>query len=141
MRLAYNTGYGLTPGAAGVHNDAWVAWIKQAIAEYREVQPYFYQDFYPLLPYSLSEESWTAWQWDRPAANDGLVIALRRPKSPSMAMELHLQHLNPSASYDVEIRTTYDKCSVKKMKGRDLAHLQIRLDDAPSSTLVFYRQR
>jgi alpha-galactosidase len=141
MRLSYNTGFGLTPGAAGVHNDAWVAWIKQAIAEYREVQPYFYEDFYALLPYSLSEESWTAWQWDRPAAKDGLVIALRRPKSSSMAMELHLQHLNPNASYDVEIRATYDKSSVKKMKGRDLAHLQIRLDDAPGSTLVFYRQR
>ena len=41
MRLGYNAGYGVGPGAAGTGNDAWVAWIKQAIAEYREVQPYF----------------------------------------------------------------------------------------------------
>jgi len=43
-----------------VNDDAWVAWIKQALGEYREVQPYLYGDFYPLLPYSLGEETWTA---------------------------------------------------------------------------------
>ena len=106
-------GYGVIPGAAGVNNDAWVAWIKQAIGEYREVQPYFYGDFYPLLPYSRGEETWTAWQWNRPEDKDGLVIVLRRPKSPFTAMELDLQHLNPNASYEVEIRTTYDKAPVK----------------------------
>jgi alpha-galactosidase len=141
MRLGYNTGYGVIPGAAGVQNEAWVSWIKQAIAEYREVQPYFYGDFYPLLSYSRSADTWTAWQWDRPAAKDGLVIVLRRPKSPFTAMELLLQHLNSDATYDVEIRSTYKKRRRTKMKGRDLAHLQIHLTDAPSSTLVFYHRR
>ena len=105
------------------------------------MQPYFYGDFYPLLPYSRGEETWTAWQWNRPEDKDGLVIVLRRPKSPFTVMELDLQHLNPNASYEVEIRTTYDKASTKEMKGSDLAHLQIQLADAPSSTLVFYRQK
>lgn len=141
MRLGYDAGYGVTPGAAGVNNPVWVAWIKQAIGEYREVQPYFYGDFYPLLPYSRSEETWTAWQWNRPGDKDGLVIVLRRPKSPFTVMELNLQHLNPHAFYKVEIRTTYDRAPVKEMKGSDLAHLQIQLPDAPSSTLVFYRQK
>lgn len=141
MRLGYDAGYGVTPGAAGVNNPAWVAWIKQAIGEYREVQPYFYGDFYPLLPYSRSEETWTAWQWNRPGDKDGLVIVLRRPKSPFTAMKLNLQHLNPNAFYEVEIRTTYNKAPVKEMKGSELMHLQIQLPDAPSSTLVFYRQK
>ena len=141
MRLGYDAGYGVTPGAAGVDNDDWVKWIKQAIAEYREVQPYFYGDFYPLLPYSLSEESWTAWQWDRPDARDGLVMAFRRPGSSLAAMELHLQNIDAKALYDVEFRTTYDKGQMKQMNGRELAHLQIQLDDAPSSMLVFYKQR
>ncbi len=141
MRLAYDAGYGVTPGAAGVNNEAWVAWIKQAIGEYREVQPYFYGDFYPLLPYSRSDETWTAWQWNRPENKDGVVIVLRRPKSPFTAMELDLQHLDLDASYDVEIRTSYDKAPIKVMKGGELAHLQVQLADAPSSTLVFYRQK
>ncbi len=141
MRLGYDAGYGVTPGAAGVNNDAWVAWIKQALGEYREVQPYFYGAFYALLPYSLGEETWTAWQWDRPENNDGLVIVLRRPKSPFTSMELGLQHLDANASYDVEMRTTYDKAPIKKMKGSDLARLQIQLPDAPGSTLIFYHRR
>lgn len=140
MRLGYSAGYGVTPGATGVNNDAWVAWIKKAIGEYREVQPYFYGDFYPLLPYSLSDTTWTAWQWNRPEKKDGLVIVLRRPKSPFTSMELRLQHLDPNASYKVEIRTTYDKGPIKEMKGSDLANLQIHLADAPSSTLIFYSQ-
>ena len=141
MRLGYDAGYGVGPGAAGVDNEAWVAWFNQALAEYREVQPYFFADFYPLLPYSRDAEAWTAWQWDRPERNDGLVMVLRRPKSPFLRMELRPQHLNLAATYEVEIRSTYDKGPVTQMKGSELAHLQIELPDAPSSTLIFYRQR
>ena len=141
MRLGYDAGYGVGPGAAGVNNDAWVAWIKQAIGEYREVQPYIYSDFYPLLPYSLGEETWTAWQWNRPENKDGLVVALRRPKSPLTTIKFDLQHLNLDAYYEVEIRSTYDKAPVKEMKGSALAHLKVQLPDAPSSALVFYRQK
>lgn len=141
MRLGYNTGYGLTPGAAGVNNAVWITWIKQAIAEYREVQPYFYGDFYPLLSYSSSNDTWTAWQWNRPETKDGLVIVLRRPKSPFTSMVLGLKHLNPDALYQVEIRTTYDKAPVVQMKGSALEHLQIQLADTPSSALVFYKEK
>ena len=141
MRLGYDAGYGVGPGATGLNNGEWVAWIKQAIGEYREVQPYFYGDFYPLLPYSRDAETWTAWQWDRPESKDGLVMLLRRPKSPFMLMEVRPQHLNPDATYEVEIRTTYDHAPIKTMKGSELAHLQIQLPTAPSSALIFYRQR
>jgi uncharacterized protein (TIGR03435 family) len=54
---------------------------------------------------------------------------------------LDLQNLSPDASYEVEIRTTYDKAPLKEMKGSELAHLQIPLPEAPSSTLIFYRQK
>jgi alpha-galactosidase len=141
MRLGYEAAYAVRVGAPGVDNEAWVAWIKQAIGEYREVQPYFYGDFDALLPYSRGDETWTAWQWDRPAKKDGLVILLRRPGSPFTTMQLGLQHLNPDASYEVETRKTYDKAPLVEMKGSDLAKLQVQLPDAPSSTLVFYRQK
>jgi len=141
MRLGYDAGYGIGPGAAGVNNDEWVAWVKQALGEYREVQPYFYGDFYPLLPYSRDAESWTAWQWDRPENKDGLIMLLRRPKSPFASIEVRARHLNPDASYEVEIRTTYDHAAIKTMKGSELAHLPIQLPEAPSSTLIFYRER
>ena len=140
MRLGYDVGYGVGPGAAGVENPAWVAWIKQAIAEYQEVQPYFYGDFYPLVGYSLSPDAWTAWQWNRPEAKDGLVVVLRRPESPFTTMNLGLQHLDPNASYDVELRTTYARAPIQTMKGKDLSDLPVTLTDKPGSLLIFYHQ-
>jgi hypothetical protein len=95
----------------------------------------------PLLPYSLDADAWTVWQWDKPANREGVVVVLRRPESSVTTMELHLRHLIPDASYQVEIRTTYDRAPVKEMRGSDLAHLQIQLLNAPGSTLVFYRQK
>ena len=138
MRLGYDAGYGIGPGAAGVNNEEWVTWIKQGIAEYREVQPYLFGDFYPLLPYSRDAESWTAWQWDRPEKKDGLVMLLRRPKSPFPLIEVRPQHLDTEATYKVEIRTTFERASVKQMKGSELVHLKVQLPDAPSSVLIFY---
>ncbi len=104
MRLAYDAGYGTTPSAAGLNNEAWVSWFKQVIDEYRQVRPYFYGDFYPLVSFSLSDDAWSAWQWDRPESKDGLVIVLRRPNSPFPIIELGLRHLDPKAAYEVEIR-------------------------------------
>ena len=141
MRLGYGAGYGTNPGDAGVDNQEWVAWIKQTIGEYQQVRPYFYGDFYPLLPYSLGADVWTAWQWDRPENKDGVVIVLRRPKNTATDMQLDLQHLKLDTLYEVEIRSTYGKAPVKEMKGSELAHLQIKLADSPSSALVFYRQK
>jgi len=43
--------------------------------------------------------------------------------------------------YDVEIRTTYERAPVRQMKGSELAHLQVQLFNAPSSTLIFYRKK
>ncbi len=47
FRIGYNAGFGFGPGAAGVNNDAWVAWIKQGLAEFRKVQPYFLRGLLP----------------------------------------------------------------------------------------------
>lgn len=140
MRLAYNAGYGVTPGATGVNNAAWVQWIQQALQEYRDVQPFLYADFYPLLPYSLAGETWAAWQWNRPDHGDGLVVVLRRPGSPFPSMKLALHHLDPQRRYTVEVRSTYEHGPIKTMTGNDLSQMLIDLEQAPSSALIFYRR-
>jgi alpha-galactosidase len=142
MRLGYSTGYGLEHGygRADLNNPEWVAWIRRTLAEFHEVQPYFYGDFYALQPYSLANDAWSAWQWDRPEQKDGIVILLRRPGSAMASMTLNLHRLDPDAIYEVEIRPTYDKAPAQEMKGGDLAKLQIQLPDAPSSQIIFYRK-
>jgi alpha-galactosidase len=141
FRLGYQAAYATVPGEAGVNNPEWIAFIKKAIGEWKEIQPYFYGDFYALLPYSLGDDSWTAWQWNRPESNDGVAIVLRRPGSAYTTLDLGLQHLKADATYQVEVRTTYDKAPVKEMSGADLAKLQINIPDKPGSALVFYHQK
>ncbi len=140
-RLGYGNGYGTAPGVAGLNNPQWVAWVKQLIGEYREVQPYLYADFHPLLPYSRAEETWTAWQWDRPEQKDGLIMVLRRPQSPFPSIDLSLHQIDPAVQYSVEVRNGFEKGSDKQMSGRELARLHIDLPDCPGSALIFYRKQ
>jgi alpha-galactosidase len=140
MRVGYSMGFGLTPGATGVQNGPWVDWVKQVLAEYREVQPYFHGDFYPLMHSSLDPDAWTAWQWDRPQNKDGLVMAMRRAESPFPTAQLTLKHLDPDAIYDVEIRRDIAHSSSTKMKGSDLARLTLTFETGPDSALIFYRR-
>lgn len=141
MRLAYNAGLGIPDLSIPYPNNlAWITWIQLALAEYRETQPFFYADFFPILPYSLAEETWSATQWNRPQQKDGLVIALRRPDSPFSTLTLDLHDLALNATYQVEIRRTMAKAPAVRMKGSDLAHLQLTLSNTPDSALIFYRR-
>ena len=56
-------------------------------------------------------------------------------------IEVRPRAIDPDATYDVEIRTTYEHAPSAQMKGSELAHLQVKLPDAPGSTLIFYRKR
>jgi alpha-galactosidase len=140
MRLAYSAGFGADPGASANPDMEWRSWLKSAVEEYRDIQPYFFGDVYPLLPYSLSNLDWTAWQLDRPESRDGVVILLRRPGSRRKSMKLGLKNLRANARYEVEVRETYQHARPKEMSGDALASLKVRLKHAPDSSLVLYRE-
>ena len=50
-------------------------------AEWRKAADYMLGDYYPLTPYSLAEDGWMAWQFDRPDLGEGMVQAFRRAQS------------------------------------------------------------
>lgn len=141
MRGSYSAGFGSDPGPPGTANDTWLAWERRALGEYREAQPFFYGDFYPLLPYSRDAADWTAWQWDRPDLESGIILLLRRPQSPYTAMELRLHAIDAHADYDVEMRPTLEHRRAIRMTGEALMHLAVTLPGRPSSLLIFYRRR
>jgi alpha-galactosidase len=116
-------------------------WIKAAFEEFDEVRPYYMGDFYPLLPPSLDGSVWAAWQCQKVDKSSGVVVALRRPGSPYAAANLALQAIDPNASYAVEIRLTRDKAQPTTMKGSDLQHLTVTINDRPGSALVFYTKQ
>ncbi|HOZ47557.1 MAG TPA: alpha-galactosidase [Candidatus Hydrogenedentes bacterium] len=116
-----------------------IPWLKERLDELRAVRAYFLGDFYPLLSFSLADDAWSAWQFDRPDLGEGIVLALRRPESPFSAMTPKLEGLDPDASY--EIRNA-DTEGVQHLTGRELASagLRIEIADQPGSKLLFYKK-
>ena len=51
---------------------------KRAYDEARQVAPFMLGDYYPLTPYSLANDAWIGWQFDRPEEGDGMIQVFRR---------------------------------------------------------------
>jgi alpha-galactosidase len=61
-----------------------------------------YSDFYPLTPFSLDNDVWLAFQFDRPGAGSGAVQVFRRADATSTSVTLKLAGLNPGRRYTVQ---------------------------------------
>jgi len=134
QRCGYSAGF--TTGA-----DLPSPQIKKSYEEFHEVQPYFYADYYPLQPQRDDLSLWSAWQLDRPDHGDGLILCLRRPNSIYSTLQLDVQHVDPAATYEVEVRTSMDHAPRAEVSGADLAHFQVTVSDKPGSALVFYHKK
>ncbi len=59
----------------------WAGYRRQQL-DHHQIAEYFFGDYFPLTPYSKSEEVWMAWELTRPAKGDGVVQAFRRENCP-----------------------------------------------------------
>lgn len=71
--------------------------LRKLVADFREVEPFPIGDFYPLTPYSRSNDVWLAWQFDRPDLAAGVIQAFRRASAPVDSVRLRLWPHAPSA--------------------------------------------
>jgi alpha-galactosidase len=99
-------------------------------------------DFYPLTPYSLNEESWIAWQFDRPgnaSGADGMVQAFRRTACGQAGQTFRLRGLDPAATYEV---TDLDEGKPRKVSGKELMEngLAVEIKDKPGAAVISYRK-
>ena len=64
-----------------------VDWAKfrRLADQWRRIAPCYLGDFFPLTPYSLAEDVWLAWQFDRPDLGEGMVQVFRRQANPCCA--------------------------------------------------------
>ena len=105
------------------------------------MQPFFLGDFYTDNKVNLEPDIGIAWQWHRPDLKAGIVMAFRRENCPFTAVQPMLHALDPAATYDVEIKGGFAPGKIQRMSGADLTRIQIPLSGAPSSAVVFYKQR
>ncbi|MBM3290424.1 MAG: alpha-galactosidase, partial [Candidatus Hydrogenedentes bacterium] len=116
-----------------------VPWLKARMAELESARKFFLGDFYPLLSYSLANDGWAAWQYDRPDLGEGMVLALRRPASPFSVMTPVLHELDPGATYELRDADT-GKVDVRTGKELMEKGLELTVDTQPGSKLIFYKK-
>ncbi len=75
--------------------------LRRLISQWREMNPNYYGDFYPLTPWSRDDRVWIAWQFDRPEQGAGVVQAFRRDNSFYESARLKLRGLEPDGRYAV----------------------------------------
>jgi alpha-galactosidase len=115
------------------------ALFRRVVDDWRRVSANLLGDFYPLTPYSLADDDWMAWQFNRPEAGEGVVQAFRRAESIYLVADLKLQGLEPEASYAL---TNLDVPGTTIMTGRELAEagLKVAIDQQPGAAIVHYRK-
>jgi alpha-galactosidase len=114
--------------------------LPHRIADWRAVAPEFYGDYYPLTKYSLSEDAWMAWQFNRPEVGSGMVQAFRHTESPYESIRVKLQGLDKDAVYAL---TNLDVPGTIEISGSELSEtgLLIVLKDQRGSALITYKKK
>jgi alpha-galactosidase len=114
-------------------------WLKQRLGELNQVRDFFSGDFYPLITFTLAEDSWAAWQFDRPETGAGMVLAFRRPQCAYLLADLPLKGLDAGADY--EFRNA-DGGDVMRISGKECLEkgIRITIETRPGSALWIYRK-
>lgn len=127
-------------------------WMRNMVAQLKIARPYYYGDYYPLLPCSANSDcstdpskersaafEWAAWQFNRPEEADGMVQAFRRDEDPEPAKDLRLRGLDPAATYEV---TDLDVKTPARMSGRELMQrgLHVEIKEKRGAALIIYKK-
>ena len=112
--------------------------VRKLIAQWREIAPNYYGDYYPLTPYSQEPNAWIAWQFDRPDAGAGFVQAFRRFCADDF-LRFRLRGLDPDARYTV---TDLDRNEPRVVTGRELIDpgLRVEIANRPGAAIVTYKR-
>ncbi len=112
--------------------------MQKCIADFKELRPYFYEDYYPLTGIGdlTGENVWLAYQLNKPSDNTGIVVAFRRKDNKSNTLKVKLRGLNPDFTYS--IFNDNDKNIITKT-GKELAEgITLEVNEAPGSLLLKY---
>jgi len=134
-----NMGWHMTIGPDARKPDENYAEAVRLTTQWREAAVNYCGDYYPLTPYTFSERAWMAFQFDRPEARSGMVLAYRRARAAEAAQRFRLRGLDPAAVYAFQ---DADSGAVAKHAGADLVSsgLPVELPQAPQAALLVYRR-
>jgi alpha-galactosidase len=108
------------------------------VDQWRQVADCYLGDYYPLTPYTLADDQWLAWQFDRPDLGRGMVQAFRRAACPDESGCVVLRGLVAEARYVV---VDLDSGTESERSGSALMNegINVRLPHPASAALLSYR--
>jgi alpha-galactosidase len=127
-------------------------WMRSMVAQLKLARPYYYGDYYPLLPCSANSDcstdpskersaafEWAAWQFNRPEQGDGMVQAFRRDENDETTRNLHLRGLDPGGTYEI---TDLDAKIPSTLSGRELMlqGLPVEIKEKRGAAIIIYRK-
>jgi alpha-galactosidase len=120
-------------------NRADFAPLRRLVAQWREISPCFFGDYYPLTPYSLNADDWIAWQFNLPEKGEGMVQAFRRAECNGETLTVTLQGLDPQGAYQVRNLDGGEW----EQSGEELMRsgLKITLAQKPGAGVLVYRRK
>jgi alpha-galactosidase len=114
---------------------------KRLVEEFRKARSFFYGDYYPLSPYSTSDDAWMAYQFHRDDLEEGIVLIFRRQNCPMKNFIVKFQGLNSSSCYELLICDDKLEKARQVLAGKQLMEgITLTIDQAPGSLLVFYKE-
>ena len=140
MRSSLAPSYASSVDVGTASEEDW-ALLRTMNEEFGRIQDdLLYSDFYPLTEYSLADDVWMAFQFDRPAAGSGVVLVFRRPHAQAATMRFMLRGLDTGSQYRVE---NFDITGKQLLSGKNLMHtgLELSVSDAPGSAIVQYERQ
>jgi alpha-galactosidase len=114
--------------------------LRRLIGEWREMNPNYHGDFYPLTTWSRDDQVWIAWQFDRPEQGEGVVQAFRRDKSSYESARFKLRGLDATARYAVanlDTPTTRQELTGSDLRDRGLL---VEIPSRPAAAVITYRK-
>ncbi len=127
-------------------------WMRNMVAQLKLVRPYYYGDYYPLLPCSANSDcntdpskersaafEWAAWQFNRPEQGDGMVQAFRRDEDDETTKDLRLRGLDTAATYEI---TNLDTKTPTTVSGKELMQqgLHVEIKEKRGAVIIVYRK-
>jgi alpha-galactosidase len=115
--------------------------IRELTTQWREVMPYFYGDYYPLMKLNRDNDAWVAWQFDRPEQDDGIVEVFRRKESIYESAQLKLRGLVSTAKYQItRIDVPNGPTSVASGEDLQTKGLSVSIDERPGVVILKYQR-
>ncbi|OQB85339.1 MAG: Alpha-galactosidase [Planctomycetes bacterium ADurb.Bin126] len=118
--------------------------LRRLLAAWRQLTRFYYDDFYPLVPYTQEQRDWMAWQFNSPERREAAVQAFRRAECAQEQTRLKLRDLEADATYTITLLDGGEGKPVEgetRLTGRELmdAGLPITLKTKPAAVVVILK--